>query len=191
MIQFTGATTFDVITRTDLLDGGGTTPIVAGATFTAGTPIDLDVIAAPPLGFELSINGTPAAGDVFYTNTTEKQSIMTTISNLAEGLNTLSDAPADRAELEALIADALDNIGFAEDHISQVKAEIGARQNTLESVRVLHEGVELVNAEILSEIRDLDYAEAISRLSLETFTLETAQQSFAKVSNLPLFNFLR
>ena len=74
--------------------------------------------------------------------------------------------------------------------MSEIKSKIGARQNTLDSVRTLHEGVELVNQQVLSELRDLDYAEALSRLTLETFTLEAAQQSFSRISTLSLFNFL-
>jgi flagellar hook-associated protein 3 FlgL len=42
----------------------------------------------------------------------------------------------------------------------------------------------------LSEIKDLDYAEAISRLSLQMTGLQAAQQSFAKVQGLSLFNYL-
>ena len=37
---------------------------------------------------------------------------------------------------------------------------------------------------------DLDYAEAASRLSQESLTLQAAQQAFVKVQNLNLFNFL-
>jgi len=41
-----------------------------------------------------------------------------------------------------------------------------------------------------SSIEDLDYAEAASRLSLESIVLQAAQQAFVKVQNLNLFNFL-
>ena len=40
-----------------------------------------------------------------------------------------------------------------------------------------------------TEIEDLDYAEAISRLSAETTTLEAAQQSFVLTQQLSLFNY--
>jgi len=39
-------------------------------------------------------------------------------------------------------------------------------------------------------LQDLDYAEAISRLSLQTTALQAAQQTFARVQGLNLFNFL-
>jgi flagellar hook-associated protein 3 FlgL len=43
----------------------------------------------------------------------------------------------------------------------------------------------------LSEVQDLDYAEAASRLNRELLSLEAAQQTFVRVQGLTLFNFLR
>ena len=42
----------------------------------------------------------------------------------------------------------------------------------------------------LSQIEDIDIAEAASRLSLQAITLEAAQQSFIRIQGLNLFNFL-
>jgi flagellar hook-associated protein 3 FlgL len=42
----------------------------------------------------------------------------------------------------------------------------------------------------LSSVRDLDYAEALSRLSQELFGLDAAQQAFARAQNLSLFRYL-
>ncbi|HEY9118883.1 MAG TPA: flagellar hook-associated protein 3, partial [Marinobacter sp.] len=44
--------------------------------------------------------------------------------------------------------------------------------------------------EIRSELQDVDYAEAISNLSFQSFVLQAAQQSFAQVSRLSLFDRL-
>jgi flagellar hook-associated protein 3 FlgL len=41
-----------------------------------------------------------------------------------------------------------------------------------------------------SSIEDLDYAEAASRLSQQSVTLQAAQQAFVRVQGLSLFNFL-
>lgn len=163
--------------------------VIAGGTYTPGQPITVDLTASR--GWQVTISGTPAVGDTFFVESTEKQSLLNTVGRLTAGLNTLSDSSADQAVLSALLAETLDNIGNAEDNISSVRAVIGARQNTIDSVREVNSGVQLVNQQVLSDIRDLDYAEALSRLTLETFTLEAAQQSFAKVSRLSLFNFLR
>jgi flagellar hook-associated protein 3 FlgL len=72
----------------------------------------------------------------------------------------------------------------------EARSKVGARLNTLESTAKLHEHVDLVSKGVLSELQDVDFAEAVSRLSLETFILEAAQQSFARIANLSLFNYL-
>jgi flagellar hook-associated protein 3 FlgL len=42
-----------------------------------------------------------------------------------------------------------------------------------------------------SELNDLDFAEAVSRLNLQTTALQAAQQSYIKIQGLSLFNYLR
>ena len=54
----------------------------------------------------------------------------------------------------------------------------------------LSDDVRLVSQEVLSELSDVDFAEAVSRLSLQTFLLEAAQQSYTTISRLSLFNQL-
>ncbi|MCR8921391.1 flagellar hook-associated protein FlgL [Dasania sp. GY-MA-18] len=176
-ITFTGPATFDVN------DENGV-PILVAQPYTSGNPITFN-------GVEVTISGTPVAGDDFYVESSGKQSMITSLQNLVEGLNTLTDTPADKVVLDQLIDDSLTNFAAAESSLGQVWAEVGARLNTAESVKALHEGVGLLNQELISDIRDLDYAEAISRLSQETFVLEAAQQTFSRVSSLSLFNFLR
>ncbi|WP_101759941.1 flagellar hook-associated protein FlgL [Oceanicoccus sp. KOV_DT_Chl] len=190
---------YTIYTRADQLDNGTLdtplatildtgSPMVIDANAIDGAPASPDITN---LGWSITINGSPATGDRFYVGSTEKQSVLTTVGKLSEGMKNLTDSVADELILDRLFSDTLINLDHAEARMSEIKAQIGARQNTLDSVRTLHEGVEQVNQEVLSEIRDLDYAEALSRLTLETFTLEAAQQSFAKISTLSLFNFLR
>ena len=193
---------YNIYSRTDFLANNGVlaAPINAAPIPDTGSPMTIDANAidmapATPditnLGWSITVTGTPADGDRFYVDSTEKQGLLTTVARVSEALKSLSDSPADKLVLDDVLADTLDNLSAAEDNMSRIKAQIGARQNTLDSVRLLHEGAQIVNQEVLSELRDLDYTEALSRLSLETFTLQAAQQSFAKISNLSLFNFLR
>ena len=43
---------------------------------------------------------------------------------------------------------------------------------------------------MLSSIRDLDYASALTQLSQQQLGLQTAQQAFAQTQGLTLFRFL-
>lgn len=182
-----GTNNYDVFTRAAYEAAGAASFSVANT----GSPVTIDAEASAGLGWQMTVSGTPANGDTFFVKSTNKQSLMTTIGKLEEGLRTLTDSTADKAVLTQLLNDTLDNISVASEHISQATARIGARHNALDSVRDLHEGVKLINQNVLADIRDLDYTEAISRLNAETFTLEAAQQSFSKLTQISLFNFLR
>ena len=96
----------------------------------------------------------------------------------------------------ALQADApngafLDDIDGAIDRISNVKANIGARQNIIDSQKDINEQYSVQLNSVLSELQDLDYAEATGRLNLELVGLDAAQLSFQKIQNLSLFNYMR
>jgi len=43
---------------------------------------------------------------------------------------------------------------------------------------------------VLSNVQDLDYAEAISRFNLENLSLQAAQQAYAQVKKLSLFDYI-
>ena len=45
--------------------------------------------------------------------------------------------------------------------------------------------------EQVSELQDLDFAEAVSRLNLQSVALQAAQQAYVKIQGLSLFNYLR
>lgn len=144
-----------------------------------------DIVVA---GLVIKISGAPEPGDEFLANSSEKQSITDTIYRLMDGLNNLGDNPEDAATLDNLLEDTLNNLAFAQSSISQVRSEVGARLNVIENTSSLASDVDLVSKGVLSALSDVDFAEAVSRLSLQSFLLETAQQSYAKIQNLSLFN---
>jgi len=103
------------------------------------------------------------------------------------------------ATLETLASDleantpnssSLDQLDRAINQFLGFRATAGARLNALESQQVINEAL-LEQLEITrSTVEDLDYAEAASRLSRESVSLQAAQQAFVKVQNLNLFNFI-
>ena len=109
---------------------------------------------------------------------------------MRQGLDSLQDNPEDAATLDILIEDTLNNLSNAQTSVSEVRSQLGARLNVVENARSLSADVKLVSQEVLSELSDVDFAEAVSRLSLQTFLLEAAQQSYTTISRLSLFNQL-
>lgn len=166
-------------------NSAGAVPVSVPATGVS-TAITVD-------GWNVTIDDTPNNGDSFVLNSSSlpKQSMMDTIGKLVQGLQTLTDTDEDRASLNLLMAESLTNLTASEANIAEINSQLGARFNTLSTVRSVNEGIELVNDQILADIQDLDYAEAVSRLSMESFTLEAAQQSYAKINGISLFRFLR
>ncbi len=179
-ISITGFTAPDQYSY-DVLDGGGAT--VASGNYTAGERLTFG-------GAEFRIVGG-AVGDTFQLSAPSSQGMLDTVARLANGLSTLGDSAEDLLRLQELIAETLSNLENAEDNVGIVRAQVGARLNTLDSTREMHAGTELVSNKVMSEVRDLDYAEALTRLTMENTILQAAQQSFAKISQLSLFNFLR
>ncbi|MDP1652691.1 MAG: flagellar hook-associated protein FlgL [Rhodocyclaceae bacterium] len=78
----------------------------------------------------------------------------------------------------------------AGQNILRARASTGSRLNELESLGYLNQDMSLQYQQILSKLQDLDYAKAITDLTRKQTELEAAQQSFAKISQLSLFNYL-
>jgi flagellar hook-associated protein 3 FlgL len=71
------------------------------------------------------------------------------------------------------------------------QAQNGSDQAVLRSqLDVLDESM-LRFQSTLSDIEDLDYAEAVTRMNKEMMGLEAAMGSFSKISSLSLFDFIR
>tara|TARA_R110000823_G_scaffold73131_17_gene168228 strand:+ start:677 stop:1888 length:1212 start_codon:yes stop_codon:yes gene_type:complete len=130
-------------------------------------------------------------GDEFTLRAGERQSVFATIENLIDGLDNIDKgSPAGQAAYDDLIAASLQNLDNAQESIVQKQTEIGGRLNAVDSTKSFLEDSSVYSEDIRSQLRDVDYAEAISNLSFQSFVLQAAQQSFAQVSQLSLFDRL-
>jgi flagellar hook-associated protein 3 FlgL len=75
-------------------------------------------------------------------------------------------------------------------HLQQVRAGVGVRLGALDDAVATQADLETDLQSLLSSIRDLDYAEAVSRLNQQFVALQAAQQSLARVGQLSLFDYL-
>jgi flagellar hook-associated protein 3 FlgL len=157
-----------------------------GALVQASTAYD-PVVGVEFNGFSVGLDGSPVQGDQFVVRSSNTDNMLATVQGIANNIARFSDS----AERAAFIADSLNNLDGIQETLLQGRARVGARLNTLDTTRNTLEASRLSNQEILSDIRDLDYAEAVSRLSFLSFVLEASQQSLVRVSGLSLFNFLR
>ena len=171
-------TQYDVVRRSD----GAT--VNAAVPYVSGDDITIE-------GMTFAITGSPAAGDRFLVESRATQSVFETFDKLLVGLQKLGDTGPESIELSGVIGDTLESMDNTLNQMLQARTSIGSRLNVAENTLNVHQDVELLNQEVLSDIRDLDYEEAISRLTYQSFVLEAAQQSFSRIANLSLFNFLR
>ncbi|MNZ82495.1 flagellar hook-associated protein FlgL [compost metagenome] len=100
------------------------------------------------------------------------------------------DSPQGNRAVRDAVALGLTNLDNGMGSVSQAQGRIGARLNVVESTQTDNEDVTLVNKAVQADLRELDYAEALSRLSFQSIILDAAQQSYVKISSLNLFNKL-
>ncbi|ODU38226.1 MAG: flagellar hook-associated protein 3 [Thiobacillus sp. SCN 63-374] len=94
------------------------------------------------------------------------------------------------AGLEATLATANGDLDLALNNVLTVRASLGSRLQEIDALDSVGEDRKLQYSQTLSELQDLDYAQALTQLSQQQLTLEAAQKSFVKTSGLSLFNFL-
>ena len=165
--------------------------IAADVTYTSGETLTYN-------GVELTITGNPASadtgaglvGDQLFVDSANTQDVITTMLRFRDALNSYDGSPEGVARLENSVGSTINNLRNAQASISEVVSSIGARNNVLESTRNLHQDTNLVSKELLSNLSDLDFAEASTRLQLESFILQASQASFLRVSELSLINQL-
>ena len=162
-------------------------PIVVDSLWAGPVP---PAIAPADYGISLTISGAPASGDRFSIAPSSSQSVFATVANLIGALEAPGGTPAANAKFSSEIGFALTNLDQATDNILRVRAQIGSRMNEIESLAGLNEDLALQYQQTLSDLQDLDYAKAISDLTRKQTDLEAAQQSFVKISQLSLFNYL-
>ena len=115
--------------------------------------------------------------------------MFTSIERLVTAVETSVSDDASRTALTNGINSGLLNIDQAIGNILDIRTQVGSRLATIEN-QVDNNGAFALSYEgMLADIEDLDYAEALSRLSLEATMLEAAQKSFIRTQTLSLFNY--
>jgi flagellar hook-associated protein 3 FlgL len=156
--------------------------VISSATFQPG-----DTLAFR--GIQFSIGGQPAAGDEFDVAPSRFRNVFAAVDQIASALEQAASDDVARVALNNQVNAGMQSIDQAIGNILNVRTQVGSRLASIESQVDTNGSISLTYRETLGNIEDLDYAEALSRLSLEASTLEAAQQSFIRTQSLSLFNF--
>jgi flagellar hook-associated protein 3 FlgL len=81
-------------------------------------------------------------------------------------------------------------VDMLQNGISEGLGQIGADQTVVDLQNTVLDQVVLRLKTTRSDVEDLDYTQAITRMNKDQLALEAAQSSFAKISQLSLFKFL-
>lgn len=186
VLRFTDDTNYEVYAQ----PVGPGSPVLATGTVVGPYPATFSVFGAD---FSISAPAAVAGGDEFGVQPQfqEQRSILNTISRLRQALESSPTSPVGNLGVRDEVAIALTNLDNGIGQVLEVQTEIGARLNLIDTTETDNEDVTLVNKAVQADLRELDYAEALSRLSFQTIILEAAQQSYVKIAGLNLFNQLR
>lgn len=142
-------------------------------------------------GLQLVLNGEPVAGDVFVLEPAPRQDLFRTLDALATALEVPATTVLERSRQQNAIFEALAAIASAQDHFVDLRAAGGARLAGIDEATALREANNVTLRTTLSGLRDVNMAEAASRLAQQGAALDAAQLSFQRVASLSLFNYLR
>jgi len=180
-----------LFTDTISTSGGGSNTYTH--KFTAGDPIKFDKLAAAygDFGASMTINGTPASRDVFTLEKSTSESIFKNLGRLIKALESpVGTGGNGNTALHNALGLVLKNLSQATDNILIARADVGSRLNEIDSLSGVVEDLNLQYSTTLSNLQDVDYAQAITDLTRQQVQLQAAQKSFVDIAKLSLFNYV-
>jgi flagellar hook-associated protein 3 FlgL len=172
-LSFSDPTTYQVT------DSGGN--VVGSGSYKDGDTISFN-------GAQVTVSGNPAAGDTFTISPAGKQSAFGALSNL---ITTLNSTTLNNGQLATQISAAIQQINNSITNFSNVSASVGARLNSItteQSAAATNQTNLKIN---IGDITNTDYTAATTQLSTEELALQAAQESYASIAKLSLFQFLQ
>ena len=177
-ITFTDSTDYQVTNAAG-------TPVASGTYDPSnGGSIDFD-------GIEVGISGAPAAGDTFTVAASGTQSVFNTLDNLVSSLDSAGSSPAAQAQLSSALSGSLQQIDQALNQVSNVTTSVGSRISLISSINTSLSSQSTTVTTQISDLDSLNYASATSQYSQEYLALQAAEESYAQLGQLSLFNFLK
>jgi flagellar hook-associated protein 3 FlgL len=179
--------TFNVVgtvTTYDVFNVTTATAVSTGNAYTTGQSIQFD-------GIQFTSNGAPANGDTVSIAPSPNKSVFDTIADAIAAIEPgAASTAADQTRYTNSLGRAMNNIDLALDQVLTVRATMGAALLDLEAAMDATQSRDADIQRDLSQVRDLDYAKAISDYARAQQALEAAQRSYAQIGRQTLFDFL-
>ncbi|MGG6341848.1 flagellar hook-associated protein FlgL [Stenotrophomonas indicatrix] len=175
-VRFTAADQYEV------LDAGGT--VVGTGNMKTGDDIVVN-------GVRMHIDGKPAAGDSFAVTPSSSRDIFGTLDALIGTLEADTGSPAKLAVQQNALQSSLRDVARAAERMIDSRAAGGAQLKALDNAADMREANGVTLKTTLSQMRDVDYADAMSQYQLESTALQAAQTLFSQMQSMSLFNKIR
>ena len=138
-----------------------------------------------PAGVERTVQFTRAGTDVFSRVVRDDGQAVVFFDALDQMIAGVDNTQTDK------IHQGVADLTQMHNNLTLAQAQNGSDQSVLQSQLDVLDETTLRIKSTLSEIEDLDYAEAVTRMNKEMMALEAAMGSFSKISGLSLFDYIR
>lgn len=173
-ISFTSPTAYQIT------NGAGT--VVTQGTYdsTSGGTISFN-------GIQVAISGDPATGDQFTVAPAGTSSAFATIQSL---ITTLNSTGLNSGQIATQISQAIEQLSSAVNNLNDVQASVGARINAVTAAQSTETSDQTAYQTQITNLSATDYAAATTQLSSQEVALQAAEESYASLAKLSLFNYI-
>lgn len=145
-------------------------------------------------GLSISLEGTPAPNDEILVaksgGDVRGADLFRTMEEAIRVLENPADNATKKADQRNTLNTAMRDLDNSLDNVLTVRASAGARLNELKVIDAVADNRMLNYTQTLSDLVDLDYAEAISEYSLRQVGLQAAQKTFVDMKGMSLLNYM-
>ena len=167
------ATAANAVTETEVVTPTTTTSNSAFIYSGSNTQREIQI------GVSRKIADGDTGSNVFGPSRVTGKMLFDTVKNFADELR------ADKPTLATL-----QELDDAFVQLSTVISTIGARMNAIDRQKQSNDDFIINTKTALSQVQDLDYAQAITQLNSQQMSLQAAQQSYSKVQGMSLFKYI-
>lgn len=157
----------------------------SGQTVYQGDQTQMSVVIGERQSIPINRSGSDAFVRVVRTDSTGTHmgvSFFQSLDDLIAGVNSSDQSAMQRG---------LGEVDSLQQGISLAQASVGTDMQVVEQQTSIVQDTTLNLKTTLSNIEDLDFSKAITQMNKQMLALEAAQSSFAKISQLSLFNYLK
>lgn len=141
-------------------------------------------------GMTVDVSGMPNPGDAFAINPATNTSIFATIQSMVNNLSLPYSTASEKAAAVTVNNQILAQIDSALSNFTNMLASIGSRMNQVSSSSDSNQDLIDMSKEILKTLTDIDPVNVATEFNQELVNLQAAQESFVRLQNLSLFNYI-